>query len=281
MSAASYREVLPAPFLRRFVECYWFLQGDASSASDPQPILPDGCMEIVLNLGDPFRRCHPDAERAPSQLQPHRMLVGQMDRHVTVRATGLVDVVGVRFHPSGAHPLLRFSMAELSNHLVPLEEVIDLPETLSGGSSIRERIRSLDAVLTSRFQSASGLDPDLDRAVKTLVDAEGRISVDALAAGMGVGPRQLERKFRERVGLGPKRFAKVLRFQGVFRRANADERLWAALALDCGYYDQAHFIRDFKSFTGTSPSALFSRENAVTRVFTRSARKSGSYNTPR
>jgi AraC-like DNA-binding protein len=279
VSPPSYREVLPAPILRRFIECYWFLRADRAAPSDPQPILPDGCMELVFNLGAPFRRCHPDGRSPWSEEQPSRMLVGQMDHHVTVRATGPVDVVGVRFHPTGAHPLFRFPMAELANELVPLEDVVALPERFGSASSMEDRRRTLDAILSTRFENTATLDSDFERAVGSVVEAEGRVSTDTLAALMGVGPRQLERRFRERVGLGPKRFAKVLRFQSVFRRAFLDERPWAELALDCGYYDQAHFIRDFKSFTGRSPSALFSHENAVTRVFTRRRRKSGLYNT--
>jgi len=236
-------------------------------------------MELVLNLGDPFRRCHEDSRNAWSEEQPSRMLVGQMDHHVTVRATGTVDVVGVRFHPSGAHPLFRFPMAELANELMPLEDLAALHDRLGSESSTEERKQALDTVLTARFGNAAAPDRDFERAVSSVVRAEGRISVDALAAGMGVGTRQLERRFRERVGLGPKRFAKVLRFQSVFRRAFLDERPWAHLALDCGYYDQSHFIREFKSITGRSPSALFTNESALTRVFTRRRRLSGSYNT--
>jgi AraC-like DNA-binding protein len=235
-------------------------------------------MELVLNLGDPFRRCHEDAGTW-SEEQPSRMLVGQMDRHVTVLATGRVDVVGVRFHPSGAHPLFRFPMAELANELVALEDLVTLQDRLGSEGSTEERKRALDTVLSERFGNAAAPDPDFERAVSSVVRAEGRISVDLLSAGMGVGTRQLERKFRERVGLGPKRFARVLRFQSVFRRAFLEERSWAELALDCGYYDQAHFIRDFKSFTGRSPAVLFSNESALTRVFTRRRRLSGSYNT--
>jgi AraC-like DNA-binding protein len=276
MTPPSYLEVEPAPSLLRFIECYWFLRADGSAAWDPQPILPDGCMELVFNLGSRLRRCHPDGR---SELQPPRMLVGQMDHHVSVRAGGPIDVVGVRFHPWGAHPLLRFPMAELANALVPLEDVAALPERLWSGQSVEDRTRALDGILAPRFESADSPDVDLERALRAVVEAEGRISVDALAADMGVGTRQLERRFRERVGLGPKRFAKVLRFQSVFRRSLVDERPWAALALDCGYFDQAHFIRDFKSFTGSSPSRLFSTENAVTRLFTRSRRKSGLYKT--
>ncbi len=280
MTAVWYREVPPTPSLRRFIECYWFLRSSDDLASNAQPILPDGRMELVFNLGDPFRRFHPEGR---SEMQPSRMLVGQMDHHVTVSAGGLVDVVGVRFHPSGAHPLLGFPMADLTNRLVPLADVVELPDASSLSNmlhaiGIDDRRRALDAMLLPRFEKSASPDTHFERAVQSVVASEGRVSVDGLARDMGVGPRQLERKFRQRVGLGPKRFAKILRFQSVFRRAFLDESPWAVLALDSGYYDQAHFIRDFKSFTGKSPEALFARDNALTRVFTR-CRRSGSYNT--
>jgi AraC-like DNA-binding protein len=121
---------------------------------------------------------------------------------------------------------------------------------------------------------------DFEGCVRSAVEAEGRVSVDELASSTGLGPRQLERRFRERVGLGPKRFLKILRFQSVFRRGSSQARDWAEVALDCGYYDQSHFIRDFKSFTGASPDAFFAAESPLTMVFTGGRRKSGSYNTP-
>jgi AraC-like DNA-binding protein len=244
---------------------------------EAQPVLPDGRMEIVLNLGDRFRRY--DCEGG-TELQPLRMIVGQMDHHVTIRATGSVDLVGLRFHPAGAHPLLGFSMAELSNRLVPLGDVIDLPDSLSDRKSIAERASALDAILIPRFagvQDSGG--SDFEGAVRSAVAAEGRVSVDDLARSTGLGCRQLERRFRERVGLPPKRFLKILRFQSVFRRGASQARDWAEVALDCGYYDQSHFIRDFKSFTGASPDAFFSIESPLTAVFTRRRGKSGSSNT--
>jgi AraC-like DNA-binding protein len=173
-------------------------------------------------------------------------------------------------------------MSDLRNELVPLSQVSDFPESLDGlrEEDVRGRKRALDRMLLPRFQKKPAHDTGFDRAVESVVEAEGRIRVDGLSRDLGVSCRQLERMFRERVGLGPKRFAKVLRFQSVFRRAAFEEGPWAMLALDCGYYDQAHFIRDFRSFTGRSPGALFARESALTRAFTRRG-PSYSYNTNR
>jgi AraC-like DNA-binding protein len=89
----------------------------------------------------------------------------------------------------------------------------------------------------------------------------------------------MERRFLAGVGIGPKRFARILRFQRALREKTDDARAWADVALDCGYCDQAHFIRDFKSFTGTSPARFFAEESPLTRFFTRSRRASDSYKT--
>jgi AraC-like DNA-binding protein len=278
LTALDYREVPPSPALRRFIDSYWFLRGDRGASFEPQPVLPDGRMEIVLNFGERFRRY--DGEGG-SELQPPRMLVGQMDHHVTIRATGSVDLLGIRFHPTGAHPLLGFAMSELSNRLVPLGDVIDLPDRLSDRKSIAELAGALDSVLMPRFAGVlDSAGSDFEAAIRSAVQGEGRVSVDELASSTGLGPRQLERRFRERVGLGPKRFLKILRFQGVFRRSSSQARDWAEVALDCGYYDQSHFIRDFKSFTGVSPDAFFAAESPLTMVFAGGRGKSGSYNTP-
>lgn len=270
----SYRERWPTPALRPYVECYWFLNG--GDAAGLHPILPDGCVELVLNLGAPFQRLGPDGR---SEVQPLRMVVGQMDRLVTVCPTGGVDLVGVRFHPCGARPLLQLPMVDLRNELAPLDDVIGLGDRVSPEHRQDDRVGALDDLLLAELRDPSRRDSDLEAAVRSIVSAEGRVSVDRLAFSMGIGPRQLERRFLAGVGVGPKRFARILRFQSVFKRAGEDARAWAEVALDCGYCDQAHFIRDFQSFTGASPARFFLHESPLTRFFTRRERKSGFYNT--
>lgn len=91
---------------------------------------------------------------------------------------------------------------------------------------------------------------------------------------MGMSLRQLERKFEQLVGLSPKQLARIIRFQSVFRSAGCTPApAWAEVALDCGYYDQAHFIREFKQLSGQSPAALFAAGSPLTEVFTRKNRR--------
>ncbi|HXV63111.1 MAG TPA: helix-turn-helix domain-containing protein [Vicinamibacteria bacterium] len=271
----SYREVSPHPSLGRHIECYWFLRSRSPTTATPESILPDGCMELVLNLNAPIRRLIRDGR---SEIQPPRMLVGQMDRCIVIQPTGRVDLVGVRFRPAGAHPFFRLPMSELANRFVPAESVFRIEEGLEDSQSTESRSRALDRVLRNAVAGNEG-DRDLDSVTAWILGADGRVSVSEIARHMGVGSRQLERRFRTGVGLSPKTFTRIVRFQSIFGRAPSDVRRWAEIALDCGYYDQAHFIKDFKRFTGESPAAFFASDNALTRVFTRAGRKSHPYNT--
>ncbi len=316
----DYREIHSAAPVARFVECFWTLTGRAPAPAAPDPILPDGCMELILNCAAPFIRHR--FGRAVER-QPARMLVGQMDHHLLIAPTGRVDLVGIRFHPAGARAFLRAPMNEFTGQTFALDTAAreldrDLTRALDG--PVASRIARIEAVLAQRIASPRALrdsaDAAIEAAVTALVRSEGCIPIDTLAATAALSPRQLERRFLDAVGLGPKRLARILRFQRVFRavtrelephavpatcdaaglatepashsaaHARPSANLvagptrttpgarpnWAAVAADCGYYDQAHLIRDFREFAGQTPALLLQANSALTRHFTRSHR---------
>jgi transcriptional regulator GlxA family with amidase domain len=108
----------------------------------------------------------------------------------------------------------------------------------------------------------------------TIVSEAGLISVDALASSAGISARQLERRFLQEVGVAPKLLCRILRFQRIFHSIRAHDGRWATVAADCGYYDQAHLIRDFKQFAGQTPSVFLDQPGALTEAFTRKDRRS-------
>ena len=267
----SYREIAPSGRLAGHIECYWFLTGTSGVPLDSHRILPDGRMEIVVNLGAPIRRVQPDGT---VELQPRRMLVGQMDQHVTIQPEGRLDVVGVRFRPAGAFGFLGLPLHRLRNQTVAAAEVLsqstqELEEQLNEASSARQRVSALESFLLACSPQASRCDLLLEAAVSRVLASVGQITVDGLAQEMRVGPRELERRFREKIGLGPKSLCRIVRFQDVFRRHGLAEDAWAAVALECGYYDQPHFIKEFKRITGETPPEFFSRLDPVTGFFTK------------
>ncbi len=276
----QYREFKPVPALSAYVECFWLLEGYAAPAAAPERLLPDGCVELIVNLGERFREFDATGRSA---LQPACLVVGQMTRPVLVAPTGAVELLGIRFAPGGTLPFLPVPPGELTDRITPLADLAkalerELGEALERLDLWRERLACVENILLRRL-CAVNMRHSLQPALAQLVKSGGQISVDRLAADIGLSNRQLERRFIREVGLGPKLLSRILRFQQVFRAVEAASADWADLAVACGYYDQAHLIRDFRQFAGQTPAVLFEDFSRFTELFTRKHRASHFSNT--
>lgn len=274
----NYCEIKPQYPLSSFVECFWTLESDVPSPQ-PERILPDGCVELILNFGSQFSQ-HDDDKR---RLQPRSFLVGQMTGPILISPTGPVQLLGIRFHPGGTLPFLRVPLDEITDQVVDLGGLSsklerDLLRVTAHVSSLADKTAAVEEFLTTQVLSAKN-DSWLMMLAARIVDTGGLVSVDQLATDAGISSRQLERRFLREVGLGPKLLGRIIRFQQVFRAVAQDHSAWAAIAIECGYYDQAHLIRDFNHFARQTPAVLFSNQSAFTEWFTRKARKSDFYNT--
>lgn len=277
-----YREIQPIPFLAAFVECFWTLESDASSErAEPERLLPDGCVELILNFGERFRE-HKDDGR--QEHQPRHLLVGQMTQPVLITPTGSVELLGIRFHPGGTFPFFRIPMKELTNQVVDLEALAnefqrELLRSVETSPTLPLRVAAVERLLAERAGRCQRHSRVMDLATR-IVQTGGRVSVDQLAVAAGVSSRQLERSFLLEVGVGPKLLCRILRFQQIFRAVERNDEGWAAVAADCGYYDQAHLIRDFREFARQTPAVLFEESSTLTVAFTRKNRMSDFSNTP-
>jgi AraC-like DNA-binding protein len=279
-----YREFQVAPVLANLVECLWLLEGgERQDFSTPERLLPDGCVELILNFGALFRE-HKESGRC--DLQPSRFVVGQMTRPVLVSPTGPVLLLGIRFAPGGTLPFFSYPPGELTNTIAPLADVAGkLDRQFSGQiydtQNIAEKIALIEALLIRQQSAKEERGASLCEAILMMVQSGGQTSVDRLAADLGISGRQLERRFLNEVGIGPKLLCRILRFQQIFRAVERSDRNWARIAVDCGYFDQAHLIRDFRQFTGETPSVLFENFTPFAEFFTRKRRASDFYNTLR
>src|ERR1044072_7136909 len=233
----NYCEIKPRSTLSRFVECFWTLESDAP-ATNPERILPDGCVELILNFGAEFSQ-HCEGRQ---QLQPRNFLVGQMTGPILISPTGTVQVIGIRFHPGGTLPFLRLPLHEIADQVVELGALSsklerDLLHATTRSASLSEKITAIEEFLTSELLSQKH-DQRLMMLAAGIVGSGGLVSVDQLANDAGISSRQLERRFLREVGLGPKLLARIIRFQQVFRAVEQCNSAWATVAIVCGYYDQ-------------------------------------------
>jgi AraC-like DNA-binding protein len=251
----DYRELTPDPRLRPFIRCYWVLRAPAVVGAAPQRVLPDGCVEMVINVGAHFTRHGADGT---TETQPRALIVGPTTRHMTIAPTGEIRLVGVRFAPGGALPFLSVAPGEVRDIAPALGDVAppfepslaDRLALISDGSEAS----ILDRALTERLDRARRVTDRRVRAcVRAAFSAPRPLRVDSLVALTGLGARQLERQFRESVGFGPKTLCRLARFQRVVRAVEPDHAVsWARLAADNDYADQSHLAREFREFAGTT-----------------------------
>jgi AraC-like DNA-binding protein len=266
-----YAEFRPWPALASLIDRVWTLTGSASDLSTSvQPVLPDGRPELVMHFGEPFERVSVNGDVSK---QAVTLFAGQLTAQLTLKPTGAVAVLGVRFHPHGAWPLFPVPQHEVTGLTLDVEDLS--PELSRALCAVRDQTHDVHTAvpLVQRVLERRIADLRFDRrvevATRTIIDADGAVSIDALAESVALTRRHLERLFLDAVGLPPKRLARIARFQKAVRMlAESEPRgRGAVTAAHCGYADQAHFIRDFRQLAGCSPSEHVLKHGELTRFF--------------
>ena len=248
----------PAPPLDRFVDHMWLVRTERME-HPRQVLFPDGGITLHFNLGAPPGLVERDGG-AVRRFETS-FVSGERTAPYTLDLPGPVAFAGVRFHPGRAFPMLGLPASELRGEVVDLDLVFG-----SAAHEIRERIaeatpkRSFDtierALLRRLHRLGAEVPATVTAALRALADAPASSSVVRLASDLGVTHRTLLRHFDRWVGVRPKVIQRILRFQRVIRWEDDHVDLdWSEVAYRCGYYDQAHLIRDFRAFTGITPVA--------------------------
>jgi AraC-like DNA-binding protein len=246
----GYREFEPPPALRPFVSCFWARSAGGAGASTQTRVLPDGAVDIILDLG---------AERA----EESAYVVGTMTRPLLVTPRHGSDFLAVRFRPGAAHGLLGFPIHEMTDrreHLGAIWSGVDeLVVRIREQRTFDGRLGLFAGILARRaVESAAAPEPRVIEATRTIRAAGGVVSVEELSQSLGVSRQHLTRLFERHVGVGVKFFSRVVRLQAVLGAISSaegkrGELRWAALALDHGFFDQAHLVADFRALTGLTP----------------------------
>ena len=263
MSPLCYREVPPPSDLRWAVECLWFAEGPAGGT---ERIVPDGCPELVVQLGGSMRAGDEGQQLRP---QPRALLVGQRSRALLVSPGSEFRTVAVRLRPSALGRVLHDDA-----HGSPTDGARSRTSSgrrgapCSRASRTRSRRRALHHLIAFLRRRLERARPDLpaDGAVEAVRRARGRITVRALRATTGASERALERAFLREVGLPARTLAAVLRVQAALLLRDA-EPSWARLAAELDYVDQPHLIREFRRVAGLPPRALLEALGPLATAF--------------
>jgi AraC-like DNA-binding protein len=267
-----YEEWPPGRALEGIVTALWRVTGDPSKMP-PSQVLPDGHVELVLNLGAPVDLAGP----AFTGDQPRHSVVGLVSCSLRLDYRGPIDTFGIRFHPARGPGFFGLRAPALSEKVLPLGQVCPtLDRSLSNLVAQRGRLESqadraqLEAILLEQRPRALPQDPEIVRVVDRLAAAGDTPSIAVLARDVGISPRQLQRRFLAAVGVTPKRFVRLIRFARVWQVASMQpEEAWASLAVEHGYADQAHLVREFRAFGAVPPTRFFSSAWYAATAFSR------------
>ena len=249
--------MLPREALRPFVECFWSWEGDGL-ASLPR-LLPEPSAELVLHYGQPFR-CRSSVR--DYGLLPRIHLVGFRDRYYDIESSGRVGFLSARLKPTALSSLLGRSPAEWANDFASAQDLWReggdaLEEAFLSAPDNRERARVVEDFLESRLAASRRPDRPWECVLAAMARAtESReCRVDRIADGLGTTVRSLQRLFRERLGLSPKTYLRLKRFELLVTSCLPESGTgYLQHGLDLGFYDQSHIIRDFEEFLGMTPS---------------------------
>jgi AraC-like DNA-binding protein len=267
-----YSEYAPDRRLVDVVRCYWVFEAAFDIDAPDERIVPDGSPELIFHYEDPFLAVLEDRQRA--QVQPRHLLAGQLTRPLMLRSRGRAGLIGVRFTPWGARRLFRMPMSEMTDRYAGIDALgaawlARVDGEIDGCADDRARIALIERTFLDRL-AASGTPPRDGVAIdcaNALLQAGGRIAIDALVARTSLSHRQLERRFNDTIGMPPRMFASIARFRALFDALSGDAPPdWLGAALDAGYFDQPHMIRDFRRFAGIAPRAFVESLPAFSRA---------------
>ena len=264
----NYSETKPHGYSENFVKLYWELSYSHTEIyGGPEPVLPDGCVEIIFDFRDRFVTY---LSGDVTQIQPRSIVAGQLTSRLMIGPSGETDIFGVRLRSESAFSLLGVSMAEIRDQIVDLHDVLgaienELFEKLAAANGFDGRIAVFEKYLFAL--NARPASAELTECVTILRSTKGAKQIAHCAAHLRWSERRLERTFNEQIGLSPKLFARILRFQSLLARAAKDKSALLDHAFAAGYYDQSHMIRDFRNFAGVTPMEYFGRDLMLSGLF--------------
>jgi AraC-like DNA-binding protein len=244
-----YREFHPNLLLTPYIETYWTVYG-FKSTEEFHNILPDGCIDIIFSFGT--------HQLGLGSVVPN--IVGTTTSFSVGSYSNWVNLVGIRFKPAGFTAFTRTPMYEFTDQRINLDLVESLFDErfyseLPEKELTKEKIQHIDSYLTEKLRYIFEPERQIAYAVDLIRYTKGQLPLTEIASKSCLSLRHFERKFKMAIGISPKSFSKIVKFKYAisYLNKNKNASIFSA-AIDCGYYDHAHLIKDFRTLSGQSPS---------------------------
>jgi AraC-like DNA-binding protein len=262
----QYLTHIPHPPLSNFVELFWFYDGYFPGSHKKERLMPDGSVELVINLKEDEARIYDRENLDKCERLPGTVLCGPHSSFFVIDTAQQDSVMGVHFKPGGAFPFFKMPAAELHNLHVSLEDLWGheaglLRQRLLEARTPEKKFQVLEECLLARAFRPLERHRSVDFALALFRNIHTAPAISEVVDQIGISSRRFIQLFSNEVGLTPKLFSRVRRFQTVLQEIQTgSEFSWGDMAASCGYFDQAHFIHDFKEFSGINPTTYMAQK---------------------
>lgn len=248
----GFKRFEPSKQLSAFVECYWFINSDIDIPTNAKEYLhPEGGVGIILNYADPLQF------DGIEQIDPC-ILDGTNTLTRELGLKGVLDAVGIRFKAAGAHLLFSLPLNELKNETLslantPLKNFPGLYSKLAHAKTFSAKVSTIENWLCKSIQTEANTSNIVKQSLQLIKNQKGLVTIESVAKKLDYNQRRIERLFNSQVGMTPKEYSRNLRIKAAREYIKSNNHSFTEIAYDLGYYDQAHFINQFKKVTGITP----------------------------
>lgn len=258
-----YRTIQPSARLQDYVRFYWFLESDHPYT---HYAMADVCAELIFHFKGRFDEVLENGKRELSFISGLKAPTNQTRKFEIDSSFG---IFGIYLYPHAIPLLFGIPVSEMINEMVELNTLertcgADLEDEIMNSTSDKNRIAIIESFIQKRLSENQTVQLPVFEAFKHIMKANVAPKVSQLASDYFVSERQLERQFLRFTGFNPKQFTRISRFHRAMQFYGGQEMSLTDIALDCGYYDQSHFINDFKQFAGVGPRIFFSGKSPAT-----------------
>lgn len=263
----NYQTFKPNKDLASIVKFYWTLEVPFDPKNQKQKILPDGCIEMTFNFGDNIKRYTSETDFI---FHPNAMVMGQRTKSFNILPVGNVDTFAICFYPIGFANFVKTPLKNLVDKETPITELFgqaeanELEQRMIQAVDTQQRINIIETFLLKILSEKNTISNIVKSTVDVLLKTNGTIPINVLLKEDISKRRQLERLFKKQIGISPKQLGKAIRLQTTLNLLlNKKSKTLTDIAYEREYFDQNHFIKDFKDLVGFTPNKLLNNENMV------------------